>query len=99
GGGRPAIGVGNAGASEDTIIRRKKARRYVYPEPSTTVVRKKRYVRYHEPSTVVIHKRRAGVAVGGTSTRTTVRSGTSTTVGGSSTSRESGGAGTGARHA
>src|SRR5262249_37471060 len=37
-GGRTAIGVRHAGASEDIIIRRKKARRYVYHEPSTTVV-------------------------------------------------------------
>src|SRR5213078_2492412 len=71
-GSRTAVGVRHAGASDDVIIHRKKARRYVYHEPSTTVVRKKRFVRFHEPSNVVIHKRRAGVAVGGASTRTTV---------------------------
>ena len=93
GGSRTAVGVRHA-ASDDVIIHRKKARRHVYSEPSTTIIRKKRYVKYHEPSSVVIHKRRAGVAVGGgTSTHTTVRSGKSTTVGGSSTTRESVGAG------
>src|SRR5439155_14496853 len=107
-GSRTAVGVRHAGASDDVIIRRKKARRYVYQEPSTTVVRKKRFVfnepsttivrkkrfvRFHEPSNVVIHKRRAGVAVGGASTRTTVRRGTSATVGRSRTTRESVGAG------
>ena len=39
-GSRTAVGVRHAGASDDVIIRRKKARRYVYQEPSTTVVRK-----------------------------------------------------------
>src|SRR5262249_29410255 len=73
-------------------------RRHVYSEPSTTVIRKKkRYAIYHEPASrsVIVHKRRAGVPAGGTSTRTTARSGTSTTVGRSSSSRESVGAGTG----
>ena len=89
GGSRTAVGRSVA-RDDAVIIKRKKAGRYVYSEPSTTVVRKKkRYVHYSEPSrTVVIKKRRPGVAIDtGVSTRTTVRSRTST-VGGSSASRE-----------
>jgi hypothetical protein len=63
------------------VIRRKRARGYVYHGPSTTVIKKKRYVHYREPSrAVVIKKRRPAVAVEGGSTRTTVRGQTSTTL-------------------
>jgi hypothetical protein len=88
--GHTAVGVRSA-ASDDAviIIKRKKARRYVYSEPSTTIVKKRRYTRYHEPSSaVIVKKRRAGVAVdSGVSTRTSVRSRTSTAVSGYSTKR------------
>jgi hypothetical protein len=98
---RRAIGVRSATSDDAVIIKRKKARRYVYSEPSTVVIRKKRrhYTTYQEPSSaVIVKKRRAGVAVGGgVSTRTTVRSRTSTTVGGSSTTRERVGAGANVR--
>src|SRR6266511_1768058 len=97
GGSRTAVGVRSAASDDAVFIKRKKARRYVYSEPSTTVIRKKKRFAIHEPSSsVIVHKRHAGgVAVGGgTSTRTTVRSGT---VRGSSTTRESVGAGAGAR--
>jgi hypothetical protein len=90
GGSRTAVGVRTVARDDAVIIKRKKARRYVYSEPSTTVIRKKkRYVHYSEPSrTVVIKKRRPGVAIDtGVSTRTTVRSRTST-VSGSSGTRE-----------
>jgi len=58
-----------------------------------------RHATYREPSSaVIVKKRRAGVAVGGgVSTRTTVRSRTSTTAGASSTTRESVGAGANVR--
>src|SRR5262245_61827473 len=84
-----AVGVRSAASDDAVIIKRKKARRYVYSEPSTTIVKKRRYTRYHEPSSaVIVKKRRAGVAVdSGVSTRTSVRSRTSTAVGGSSTKR------------
>src|SRR5262245_34733157 len=77
GGSRTTVGVGSS-AREDIVVRRNKYRRHIYAEPSTTVIKKRRYVRgYREPSSVVIHKRRPGVVVGGgTSTRTTVRGGT-----------------------
>jgi hypothetical protein len=92
GGSRTAVGVRSVARDDAVIIKRKKARRYVYSEPSTTVIRKKkRYVHYSEPSrTVVIKKRRPGVAIDtGVSTRTTVRSRTSN-VGGSSATVRSG---------
>ena len=59
------------------IKKKKKARRYVYDEPSVYIKRKKKvrsYV-YGEPSsTTVIRRNRPGVAVGvGVSTRTSVR--------------------------
>jgi hypothetical protein len=93
GGSRTTVGV-RSGASDDVIIHRKKARRYVYGEPSTTIIKKRRYTRYHEPSSVVIHKRRAGAAVeNGVSTRTSVRSRTSTAAGGSSKMRTGANAG------
>jgi hypothetical protein len=75
GGSRTAVGVRSAASDDAVFIKRKKARRYVYSEPSTTVIRKKKRFAIHEPSSsVIVHKRRAGgVAVGGgTSTRTTV---------------------------
>ena len=71
------------------VIRRKRARGYVYSGPSTTVIKKKRYVHYREPShAVIIKKRWPAIAVEGGSTRTTVRSQTSTTVRDSGTTRE-----------
>ena len=72
---RRVVGVRAAAGDDAVVIRRKRARTHVYSEPSTTVIRKKRYVHYREPSsTVVIKKRRPAVAVEGVSTRTTVRS-------------------------
>src|SRR5262249_39612489 len=109
GGSHTTVGVGSR-ASNDVVVRRNRYRRHIYAEPSTTVIRKRRYVRgYHEPSSVIIHKRRPGVVIGGgTSTlttvrggntvrsgSTTVRGGSSTTVGGGSNGRESVGAGAG----
>ena len=50
GGSRTAVGVRTVARDDAVIIKRKKARRYVYSEPSTTVIRKKkRYVHYSEP--------------------------------------------------
>jgi len=71
--------TGDYASDDAVVIRRKKARRYIYSEPTTTVIRKKRYVSYSHPSTaVIVKKRRAGIAVdSGVSTRTTVRSRTS----------------------
>jgi hypothetical protein len=90
--GRTAVGVRSAGG-DDVIIHRRHARHYVYGEPSTTVIRKRRYTHYREPSReVIIHRRHAGVAGGGASTRTSVRSRGSTTVGAGG-NRESVGAG------
>jgi hypothetical protein len=82
GGSRTAVGVRTAASDDAVIIKRKKARRYVYSEPSATVIKKKRYATYREPSsTVIVKKRRPGVAVeSGVSTRTSVRSQTSTSV-------------------
>ena len=98
GGARRVVGVRAAAADDAVVIRRKRARSYVYSEPSTTAIRKKRYVHYREPSsTVVIKKRRPAVAVEGVSTRTTVRNQSSTTVRGAGTTRESVGAGTSVR--
>ena len=94
GGARRVVGVRTAAADDAVVIRHKRARNYVYSEPSTTVIRKKRYVHYR---TVAIKKRRPAVAVEGVSTRTTVRSQTSTTVRGAGTTRESVGAGTSVR--
>jgi hypothetical protein len=76
---RAAVGVRTVASDDAVVIRRKKARRYIYSEPTTTVIRKKRYVSYSHPSTaVIVKKRRAGIAVdSGVSTRTTVRSRTS----------------------
>ena len=46
------------------VIRRKRARGVVYSGPSTTVIKKKRYVHYREPShAVIIKKRRPAIAV------------------------------------
>lgn len=80
GGSRTAVGVRTAASDDAVIIKRKKARRHVYSEPSATVIKKKRYATYREPSsTVIVKKRRPGVAVeSGVSTRTSVRSQTST---------------------
>ena len=95
---RRVVGVRAAAGDDAVVIRRKRARTHVYSEPSTTVIRKKRYVHYREPwSTVVIKKRRPAVAVEGVSTRTTVRSNTSTTVRGAGATRESVGASTSVR--
>jgi hypothetical protein len=95
---RRVVGVRAAASDDAVVIRRKRARGYVYSEPSTTVIRKKRYVHYREPSsTVVIKKRRPAIAVEGVSTRTTVHSKTSTTVRGTGATRESVGAGTSVR--
>src|SRR5262245_34973445 len=57
-----SVGVRSAASDDAVIIKRKKARRYVYSdEPSATIVKKKRYTRYHEPSSaVIVKKRRAG---------------------------------------
>jgi hypothetical protein len=63
---RAAVGVRTVASDDAVVIRRKKARRYIYSEPTTTVIRKKRYVSYSHPSTA-----------SGVSTRTTVRSRTS----------------------
>ena len=81
GGTRRVVGARAATGDDAVVIRRKRARGYVYSGPSTTVIRKKRYVHYREPSSaVIIKKRRPAVAVEGVSTRTSVRSRTSTTV-------------------
>jgi len=87
--GHTTVGMRSAASDDAVIIKRKKARRYVYGEPSTTIVKKRRYTRYHEPSSaVIVKKRHAGVAVdNGVSTRTSVRSRTSTAGGGSKTTR------------
>src|SRR5262249_20688493 len=47
--GRTAVGVRSAGG-DDVIIHRRHARHYVYGEPSTTVIRKRRYTHYREPA-------------------------------------------------
>jgi len=93
--GHTTVGVRSAASDDAVIIKRKKARHYVYGEPSTTIVKKRRYTRYHEPSSaVIIKKRHAGVAVdNGVSTRTSVRSRTSTAGGGSKTTRTGASAG------
>jgi hypothetical protein len=87
--GHTTVGMGSAASDDAVIIKRKKARRYVYGEPSATIIKKRRYTRYHEPSrAVIVKKRHAGVAVDhGVSTRTSVRSRTSTAGGGSKTAR------------
>jgi hypothetical protein len=87
--GHTTVGMRSAASDDAVIIKRKKARRYVYGEPSATIVKKRRYTRYHEPSSaVIIKKRHAGVAVdNGVSTRTSVRSRTSTAGGGSKATR------------
>jgi hypothetical protein len=87
--GHTTVGMRSAASDDAVIIKRKKARRYVYGEPSATIIKKRRYTRYHEPSSaVIIKKRHAGVAVdNGVSTRTSVRSRTSTAGGGSKTTR------------
>jgi len=87
--GHTTVGMRSAASDDAVIIKRKKARRYVYSEPSTVIVKKRRYARYHEPSrAVIVKKRHAGVAVdNGVSTRTSVRSRTSTAGGGSKTMR------------
>jgi hypothetical protein len=89
---RAAVGVRTVASDDAVVIRRKKARRYIYSEPTTTVIRKKRYVSYSHPSTaLIVKKRRAGIAVdSGVSTRTTVRSRTS--VGAANPSRANPGA-------
>ena len=48
--GHTTVGVRSAASDDAVIIKRKKARRYVYGEPSATIVKKRRYTRYHEPS-------------------------------------------------
>ena len=93
GGTRRVVGVRATTGDDAVVIRRKRARGYVYSGPSTTVIRKKRYVHYREPSSaVIINKRRPTVAVEGVSTRTSVRSRTSTTVRNSGTTGASIGA-------
>ena len=94
GGSRTVVGVRTARNDDAVIIKRKKARRYVYSEPSTTMIRKKRYTTYRDPSrTVIVKKRRPGVVVdSGTSTRTNVRTRTDTTVRSSGASRDEVGA-------
>ena len=95
---RRVVGVRAAAGDDAVVIRRKRARTHVYSEPSMMVTRKKRYVHYREPSsTVVIKKRRPAVAVEGVSTRTTVRSNTSTTVRGAGATPGSVGASTSVR--
>jgi hypothetical protein len=85
--------VRSARNNDGVVIRRKNARRYVYSEPSTTVIRKKRYTTYRGPSHgVIVNKRRTGVVMeNGVSTRTTVRSRTDSgsTVRASGNSRQS----------
>src|SRR5262249_56136263 len=90
-----AGGVRAGGSEAPVTNRRKTPRHYVYGEASTTMVKKRRYTRYHEPSSaVIIKKRHAGVAVdNGVSTRTSVRSRTSTAGGGSKTRRTGASAG------
>jgi hypothetical protein len=89
GGTRRVGGVRASTGDDAVVIRRKRARGYVYSGPSTTLIKKKRYVRYREPSpAVIIKKRRPAIAVEGGSTRTTVRSQASTTVRDSGTTRE-----------
>jgi hypothetical protein len=71
---------------DGVVVRHKKARRYVYSEPSSVVVKRKKVRRYVDGgSTAIVHHRR-GVAV---SSRTSVRegSGTSVNVRGSTTTR------------
>jgi hypothetical protein len=64
GGSRAAVGVRTAATDDAIVIKRKKARRYVYSEPSMTVIKKKRYTTYREPSSaVIVKKRRPGIAV------------------------------------
>jgi hypothetical protein len=97
-GNRAAVGERTAASGGETVlIKRKKARHYVSSEPSVRVIRKKRYVTYREsPRAVIVKKRRPGVAVeSGVSTRTTVRSRSSTTVRDSSKAGESVGTGPG----
>jgi hypothetical protein len=98
GGTRRVVGVRATTGDDAVVIRRKRARGHVYSGPSTTVIRKKRYVHYREPSSaVIIKKRRPAVAVEGVSTRTSVRSRTSTTVRDSGTTGASVRAGAGVR--
>ena len=88
------------GSSDDVVIQRKKARRYVYNAPSSVTIKKKKKVRHYvsdEPSsTTIVRKRRPGVSVGvGVSTRTSVRErtgvreGASVNIRGSSTTKSS----------
>src|SRR6185437_11871908 len=58
GGTRRVIGVRAAAGDDAVVIRRKRARGYVYTGPSTTVIRKKRYVHYRDPANTVIIKKR-----------------------------------------
>jgi len=49
------------GSNDDTVVRRKSARRHVYSEPSTTVIKRKkarRHYVYSEPSSVTIKRKR-----------------------------------------
>jgi len=74
-GNRSAVGVRTVHSDDRVVTKRNKARRYVYSEPSTTVIRKKKRYTYREPSSaVIVHKRRPSVAVdSGVSTRSSVR--------------------------
>jgi hypothetical protein len=49
------------GSNDDTVVRRKSARRHVYSEPSTTVIKRKkarRHYVYSEPSSITVKRKR-----------------------------------------
>jgi hypothetical protein len=49
------------GSSDDVVIRRKNARRYVYSEPSSVTIKKKKKARryvYSEPSSVIVKRKK-----------------------------------------
>src|SRR2546423_929691 len=67
GGHRTVVGASSVSSDDGVVIKRKKARRYVYNEPSGIVIKKKKRVHvstYDEPSGIRIKKRRAGGAGG-----------------------------------
>jgi hypothetical protein len=78
-------------SNDDVVVRRHKARRHVYSEPSSITVKRKRVHRVVDNGdTAVVRHRRPGVAIGvGVSSRTGVRerTGASVNVKGSSTTR------------
>jgi hypothetical protein len=56
------------GSNDDTIVRRKSARRHVYSEPSTTFIKRKkarRHYVYSEPSSITIKRKRMHRTVDG----------------------------------